>query len=150
MILNKRALIESLTLKDFYLCTMFANNLFKIIVISIFVFKNGSGFSQFIPHYSEAIMIAIDSNKHYKNETTGFRLLLKMDNNKVSLDSLEMDFSRDYPKTETHIVFEAPNFLLTAGDFRTEIEAQFFLLGILPKYSGARVINSKIKLPRID
>lgn len=80
----------------------------------------------------------------------GYRILIGFESDKKSADSLKLRFLTAYPRTEAYITFESPNFKLTVGDFRTEIEAQWFAKQLPAKFNAISVQKMQIKLPRID
>ena len=55
-----------------------------------------------------------------------------------------------YPKIDTYVRFEAPNFNLMVGDFRTQAEAEALVDRIRGKYPLTIVHKEQINLPRID
>jgi hypothetical protein len=55
-----------------------------------------------------------------------------------------------YPKIDTYVTFEAPNFNLMVGDFRTLIEAEKIQSEITGQFTIVIVHKTQINLPRID
>lgn len=119
------------------------------IVISLLMFNfNVSG--QLRPHIDPIIERSVDSNRHYRNELTGYRIQLAFDSDKKLIDSLRLKFITTYPKIETYISFEAPYFNFMVGDYRSEIEAGLFKQQLLGAYPLTVIQRTRIKLPRID
>jgi len=119
------------------------------IIVQLLVFNiNVSG--QLTPHMYPIIERAIDSNKHYRNELSGYRIQLAFDSDKQLIDSLRLKFITSYPKIEAYISFEAPYFNFMVGDYRSEIEAGLFKQQLLGTYPLTVIQRTRIKLPRID
>lgn len=93
---------------------------------------------------------AIDSNKVYKGQATGFRILLAYEPEKKTVDSLKLKFLSGFPKLGAYVSYEAPNFKLMVGDFRTEIEALWFSRRLPVEYPANIVQKCMIPPPRID
>jgi len=92
----------------------------------------------------------VDSNRVVKTPAQGYRVILGFESAKTSIDSLKHLFQLDNPKIEAYVFFESPNFKLAVGDFRTEIEAQWFSKSLPPRYPLNLVQKMPINLPRID
>jgi hypothetical protein len=105
---------------------------------------------QLTPHSDPIIERSIDSNKHYRNELSGYRIQLAFDSDKKLIDSLRLKFITTYPKIETYTSFEAPYFNFMVGDYRSEIEAGLFKQQLLGTYPLTVIQRTRIKLPRID
>lgn len=108
-------------------------------VLSQVLVKGSTGFSDFA-----------DSIRESTPDIFGYRIVLAFDYNKNLIDSLKLQFQEKNPKTEAYIIYESPNFKLVAGDFRTEIEAQFFSKKIPYEFPLSLVQKMPINLPRID
>ena len=54
-----------------------------------------------------------------------------------------------YPETPTYLVFEAPNFKVYVGDFRSKTEGFMAYKQIAKKFRNAFLIPTKINLPKI-
>ncbi|MFM1809685.1 MAG: hypothetical protein RLZZ382_910 [Bacteroidota bacterium] len=105
---------------------------------------------QLTPHTDPIIERGIDSNRHYRNELSGYRIQLAFDSDKKLIDSLRLKFITTYPKIEAYISFEAPYFNFMVGDYRSEIEAGLFKQQLLGTYPLTVIQRTRIKLPRID
>ncbi|MEY3049854.1 MAG: hypothetical protein RL365_1892 [Bacteroidota bacterium] len=119
-----------------------------ILIFSLVFSINVIG--QLTPHIDPIIERSVDSNRHYRNELSGYRIQLAFDSDKKLIDSLRLKFITSYPKTETYISFEAPYFNFMVGDFRSKIEAGLFRQQILGIYPLTVIQRTRIKLPRID
>jgi hypothetical protein len=83
----------------------------------------------------------------------GYRIqIFEESGNKSSTRAREVmsEFSYKYPDMPTYLTWQAPNFKVRVGDFRTRMEAEGFLKKIKKNYPIAWVIRDKIKFPSIN
>lgn len=80
----------------------------------------------------------------------GYRVQLCFDSDKTQIDQARAQFVADFPKIDTYVRFEAPNFNLMVGDFRTQKEAEELVAHIRGKYPLTIIHKEQINLPRID
>ena len=83
----------------------------------------------------------------------GYRIqIFEESGNKSSTRAREVmsEFSSKYPDMPTYLTWQAPNFKVRVGDFRTRMEAEGFLKKIKRNYPIAWVIRDKIKFPNIN
>jgi hypothetical protein len=80
----------------------------------------------------------------------GYRVQLCFDSDKSVIDQTRAQFVSEYPKIDTYVRFEAPNFNLMVGDFRTQNEAEELVERIRGRYPLTIVHKDQINLPRID
>ena len=85
-----------------------------------------------------------------KTKLFGYRIQICFDSDKTIVDAARTKFSNLYPKIDTYMNFEAPNFNLLVGDFRTRIEAEKILEEILGRYTITIIRKGIINLPRVD
>jgi len=90
--------------------------------------------------------IAAKNNK----QMPGFRVQLCFDSDKTIIDLTRGQFVTEFPKIDTYVRFEAPNFNLMVGDFRTQKEAEELIALIQGRYPLAIIHKEQINLPRID
>ena len=83
-------------------------------------------------------------------QMAGYRLQICFDSDKSIIDEARNRFISMYPKIDTYVTFEAPNFNLMVGDFRTLIEAERIQSEIHGKFTVVIVHKTQINLPRID
>ena len=57
--------------------------------------------------------------KKASKQMNGYRLQICFDSDKSIIDEARNRFISIYPKIDTYVTFEAPNFNLMVGDFRT-------------------------------
>ena len=80
----------------------------------------------------------------------GYRIQICFDSDKVVVNNARTKFSNLFPKIDTYMNFEAPNFNLLVGDFRTRIEAEKLLEKILGEFTITIIRKEYIHLPRVD
>ena len=78
----------------------------------------------------------------------GYRVQFYMSANRKEVYDAQSRFNQLYPGYRTYIVYNAPNFKVRAGDFRTRLEAQGFLQQLKGKFTGLFIIPDKINLLR--
>jgi len=88
-------------------------------------------------------------NKAQK-QILGYRLQICFDSDKNLVDQMRTKFINQYPKIDTYITFDAPNFNLKVGDFRTQIEAEKLKEKIIADYTITIIHKELINLPRVD
>lgn len=85
-----------------------------------------------------------------QKQILGYRLQICFDSDKDLVDQARAKFIALYPKIDTYITFEAPNFNLKVGDFRTQIEAEKLNEKIGGEFTISIIHKELINLPRID
>ena len=83
-------------------------------------------------------------------EIDGYRVQLFFDSDKNAVNNARSIFIAQFPKVDTYIEFNAPNFFLKVGDFRTRIEAEKIKSEIEGDFPTSFVVKEKINLPRIE
>ncbi len=85
-----------------------------------------------------------------KPEITGYRIQLFFDSDRNAINSARSKFIAQFPKVDTYIEFNAPNFFLKVGDFRTRLEAEKVKSEVEMDFPTSFVIKEKINLPRLE
>lgn len=60
------------------------------------------------------------------------------------------DFFKVYPDVPAEMVYEAPEYRIQVGRFRTKIEAEKFLNEIQDEFTGSFIVKTIIKLPKLN
>ncbi len=123
------------------------NSLFKISIIFLF-----------INSYCIKAQVNIEKDSRIDEKITtkaqkqilGYRVQICFDSDKNLVDQMRAKFISQYPKIDTYITFDAPNFNLKVGDFRTQIEAEKLKEKIIADYSITIIHKELINLPRVD
>lgn len=88
-----------------------------------------------------------------KGEFAGYRLQLFSGSGTTArqeANSLRANFMAKNPETPAYIVYEAPNFKVRIGDFRTELEAIKLQRDLEYQFPGAFVVKDNIKFPQLE
>jgi hypothetical protein len=88
--------------------------------------------------------------KKASKQMNGYRLQICFDSEKAIVDEARNRFISIYPKIDTYVTFEAPNFNLMVGDFRTLLEAEKIQEEISGQFTVVIIHKTLIHLPRID
>jgi len=83
-------------------------------------------------------------------QINGYRIQLFFDSNKQLVDQARVKFITKFPKVDTYVIYNAPNYFLKVGDFRTQLEADKVKQEVASEFPTSFVIKEKINLPRID
>jgi len=85
-----------------------------------------------------------------KRDLYGYRIQLAFDYDKSKVDLIRQTFLARFPQIETYITFEAPNFNLKAGNFRTQIEAEIIKEKMVLQFPLNNILKEKIMMPSIN
>ncbi len=80
----------------------------------------------------------------------GYRVQLFFDSDRSKLDDARATFIAKYPMIDTYTTYNAPNFFLRIGDFRTELEAEKVKIEIEHLFPTSFIVREKINLPRLS
>lgn len=85
-----------------------------------------------------------------KPEINGYRIQLFFDSDKAAINAARVRFVAKFQEIDTYVEFNAPNFILKAGDFRTHLEAERVKAALEGEFPTSFVIKEKINLPRLE
>jgi hypothetical protein len=71
-------------------------------------------------------------------------------NSKKQATDTKTVFMQKYPDVPSYITYQAPNFKVRVGDFRTRHEAHRLLKEIRKDFPGAFIVKDEISFPGID
>jgi hypothetical protein len=80
----------------------------------------------------------------------GYRIQLFFDSDRKIVDSERAKFISIYPKMDSYLIYNAPNYVLKAGDFRTLLEAESIKSNLVKDFPTSFIVKEMINLPRID
>ncbi len=83
-------------------------------------------------------------------QMTGYRIQLFFDIDKKAVDEARSKFIGKYPKIDTYVLYNAPNYFLKVGNFRTQMEAEKIKKTIDNDFPTNFIVKELINLPRID
>lgn len=86
--------------------------------------------------------------EHSKHSTmNGFRVQLFFGSREEAL-RLKGEFLTLQPEQKAYVSYQAPNFKLRVGNFRSQMNAEKFLYKVKGKFPSAYVVNDKIEFPK--
>jgi hypothetical protein len=83
-------------------------------------------------------------------QMSGYRIQLFFDNNRKLVDEARSKFITLYPKIDTYVIYNAPNYFIKVGDFRTMLEAERLKVNLFRDFPTCFITKELINLPRID
>ena len=83
-------------------------------------------------------------------EIKGYRIQIFFDSDKAKLNSSRSIFISRFPLIDTYTNYNAPNFFLKVGDFRTRLEAEKIKAEVEADFPTSFVVKEKINLPRLE
>lgn len=121
----------------------------KLLILGIFIIQSISNvFGQISLSSDERLSRAVTNR--LKRDLYGYRIQLAFDYDKPKVDLIRQSFLSQFPYIETYITFEAPNFNLKAGNFRTQIEAELVKEKMVLQYPLNNILKEKIAMPSIN
>ncbi len=121
----------------------------KLLILGFFVLKTTiTVFGQISLSSDERLSRAVSSR--LKRDIYGYRIQLAFDYDKPKVDLIRQSFLSQFPHIETYITFEAPNFNLKVGNFRTQIEAELVKEKMVLQYPLNNILKEKIAMPSIN
>lgn len=79
----------------------------------------------------------------------GFRIQLFFDSDRAAVDAARARFISKNTHVDTYIKYEAPNYYLKVGDFRTRLEADKIKSTVEAEFPTSFIIQEKVNLPRL-
>lgn len=80
----------------------------------------------------------------------GYRVQLFFDQSKEAVNNARARFLTSHSNEDTYITYRAPNYNLTVGNFRTELEAEKLRASLAYDFPEGIVISTRIYLPKIE
>ncbi len=121
----------------------------KLLILGIFIVHSSSSlFGQISLSSDERLSRAVMNR--LKRDLYGYRIQLAFDYDKPKVDLIRQTFLSQFPHIETYITFEAPNFNLKAGNFRTQMEAEVIKEKMVLQYPLNNILKEKIAMPSIN
>jgi hypothetical protein len=81
-----------------------------------------------------------------KMTSTGYRIQIFFSEDKEELNNMRLKFIKQFPKIETYITFDAPNYLLRVGDFADKNQAEKFKKEIQQLYPENFILKTNINI----
>lgn len=80
----------------------------------------------------------------------GYRIQLFFDSDRSLINDAKARFVTKFPKVDTYVTYNAPNFFLKVGDFRTRLEAERIKSQVEAEFPTSFVVKELINLPRLE
>lgn len=80
----------------------------------------------------------------------GYRVQIFFDVDRDLINEKRAQFFAKYSDIDAYTTYNAPNFFLRVGDFRTKLEAKKLHAEILEFFPTAFIVQEKINLPRLE
>lgn len=130
----------------------------KTIVTSIFLFLGLASYAQ-----AGNVTIVKDSRIDHlvakqgkiippaiNPQIDGFRIQLFFDSERSAINDARGTFIAKYPRVDTYTTYNAPNFFLRVGDFRSRLEAEKVKEELSDLFPTSFIVAEKINLPRLE
>lgn len=85
----------------------------------------------------------------YSTLIDGYRVQIYFNNDKKIIDEQRTRFISYHPEIRTYVRYEAPNYSIKVGNFRTEIQAAKFRNLISEEFPTSIIQEEKIELPNL-
>ena len=80
----------------------------------------------------------------------GFRIQLYFDSERSAVNDARSRFLAQHPRVDTYVTYEAPNYYLKVGDFRTRLEAEKIKASVEGEFDMSFIVEEEINLPRLN
>ena len=128
----------------------------KLTLLTLFVFLSTLFFAQTngkgVVIIKDKKIDALIQNKSNVRRVsiTGYRVQIYFSTNKSELNDVRLKFIKSYPRIETYISYDAPNYFLRVGDFADRNDAEKFKKDIFREFPDNFIIKCGINLPNDD
>lgn len=87
---------------------------------------------------------------HQKKESiAGYRIQVAAGSNRTNVYEVKSKFYKLFPDIKQYLIYQAPNFKLRVGSYRTRLEASKDLQEIMRDFNGAFIIRDEIKISEL-
>jgi hypothetical protein len=96
---------------------------------------------------SKQIQINDETTKDSRRNIPGFRILVITSNDRNKVFNAKAQLYEQYPELQPYIMYQAPNYKLKVGNFKTSEEAQSYFDKIVKLYpSGVYLVHDIIEV----
>jgi len=96
---------------------------------------------------SKQIQINDETTKDSRRNLPGFRILVITSNDRSKVFNAKAEVYQDYPELQPYIMYQAPNYKLKVGNFKTQEEAQVYLDKLIKIYTtGIYIVHDVIEV----
>jgi hypothetical protein len=87
-----------------------------------------------------------DEFNRKKEFTDGYRIQITYTDIRSDAYKSKGQMYKDFPDIKSYVEYEEPSYKLRIGDFKTRLEATFYLQQVTPLYPGAFIVKDKIRI----
>jgi hypothetical protein len=87
-----------------------------------------------------------DEFNRKKEYSDGYRIQITYTDVRSDAYRSKGQMYKDFPDIKSYVEYEEPSYKLRIGDFKTRLEATYFLQQVTPMYPGAFIVKDKIKI----
>lgn len=98
---------------------------------------------------ADNITTVTDKYKHYLRHNEfidGYRIQISSTDMREDVYKNKSIFYREFPDLNSYVEYEQPTYKLKVGDYKTRLEATYYLQQIMTIYPGAFIVKDKIKI----
>lgn len=100
-------------------------------------------------HQSPEISALMEQYKTFNRKREGidgYRLQISYTDVREEAYKGKAAMYREFPELKSYVEYEQPYYKLRIGDFRTRLEATYYLQQVILLYPGAFIVKDKVKL----
>ncbi len=121
----------------------------KIIVLFLFISLAGMANAQTSMDASVTDLLQSRKLNRVTDSTSqGYRILIYMGNNKNEAMQIKDKVELMFPGFPVYLKFEAPNFKVRVGDFRTRLECQPLFRLLMADFPNLLIVQDRINPPK--
>jgi len=87
-----------------------------------------------------------DEYNRKKEFSDGYRIQIMYTDVRSDAYKNKGQMYKDFPDLKSYVEYEEPYYKLRIGDFKTRLEATYFMQQVTPLYSGAFIVKDKIRI----
>ena len=87
-----------------------------------------------------------DEYNRKKEFTDGYRIQITYTDIRSDAYKSKGQMYKDFPDIKSYVEYEEPSYKLRIGDFKTRLEATFYMQQVTPLYPGAFIVKDKIRI----
>ena len=87
-----------------------------------------------------------DDYNRKKEFTDGYRIQIMYTDIRTDAYKNKGQMYKDFPDLKSYVEYEEPYYKLRIGDFKTRLEATYFLQQVTTLYAGAFIVKDKIRI----
>lgn len=84
------------------------------------------------------------SYNHLKDVTDGFRIQVTYTDIRSEAYNSKGQMYKEFPELKSYVEYDQPYYKLRLGDFKTRLEATYYLQQVIILYPGAFIVKDKI------